>query len=49
MIRQKDYLTDHEFRVKMQELLHPDDGSYLFVDPISCDQANLWFYEEFKK
>lgn len=49
MIRQKDYLTDHEFRVKMQELLHPDDGGYLFVDPISCDQANLWFYKEFKK
>ena len=49
MIRQKNYLTDHEFRVKMQELMHPDDGSYLFVDPISCDQANLWFYERFKQ
>ena len=48
-VRQKDYLTDHEFRVKMQKLMHPDDGSYLFVDPITCEQANLWFYEEFKK
>ena len=49
ILRQKNYLTDLEFRVKMQDLMHPDDGSYLFVDPITCEQANLWFYEEFKK
>lgn len=49
ILRQKNYLTDLEFRVKMQDLMHPDDGSYLFVDPITCEQANLWFYEKFKQ
>lgn len=45
-IRQEhDYLTDQEFRVKVQDLMHPTDD-YLFVDPITCEQANLWFYNK---
>lgn len=45
-IRQEhDYLTDQEFRVKVQKLMHPTDD-YLFVDPITCEQGNLWFYNK---
>ena len=43
--QERDYLTDQEFRVKVQDLMHPTDD-YLFVDPITCEQANLWFYKK---
>lgn len=43
--QEHDYLTDQEFRVKVQDLMHPADD-YLFVDPITCEQANLWFYNK---
>lgn len=41
----KDYLTAAEFAEKVQELMHPGD-SYLFEDPISCEQENFWFYNK---
>lgn len=41
----KDYLTAVEFTEKVQELMHPGD-SYLFEDPISCEQENFWFYNK---
>lgn len=42
-------LTGDEFAEKVQKLFHPDDGGYLFADPISWDQANYWFYDKIKK
>ena len=47
--RSKGYLTAEEFTEKIQDLMHPDKNSYLFVDPISCEQANMWFYETLVK
>ena len=44
--RNKGYLTAEEFTEKVQDLMHPDKDSYLFVDPISCEQANMWFYNK---
>lgn len=44
--RSKGYLTAEEFTEKVQDLVHPDKNSYLFVDPISCEQANKWFYDK---
>lgn len=44
--RSKGYLTAEEFTDKVQDLMHPDKDSYLFVDPISCEQANKWFYDK---
>ena len=44
--RSKGYLTAEEFTEKVQDLMHPDKSSYLFVDPISCEQANMWFYNK---
>lgn len=43
--RNKGYLTAEEFTNKVQDLMHPSDD-YLFVDPISCEQANKWFYDK---
>ena len=47
--RSKGYLTAEEFTNKVQDLMHPDKDSYLFVDPISGEQANMWFYETLVK
>lgn len=44
--RSKGYLTAAEFTEKVQDLMHPDKNSYLFVDPISGEQANMWFYNK---
>lgn len=44
--RSKGYLTAEEFTDKVQDLMHPDKDSYLFVDPISGEQANKWFYDK---
>ena len=44
--RSKGYLTAEEFTNKVQDLMHPDKNSYLFVDPISGEQANKWFYDK---
>lgn len=44
--RNKGYLTAEEFTEQVQDLMHPDKDSYLFVDPISCEQANMWFYNK---
>ena len=44
--RNKGYMTAEEFTDKVQDLMHPDKDSYLFVDPISCEQANKWFYDK---
>lgn len=44
--RSKGYLTAEEFTEKVQDLVHPDKNSYLFVDPISCDQTNKLFYDK---
>ena len=38
-------MTAEQFTEKVQDLMHPSDD-YLFVDPISCDQANKWFYDK---
>lgn len=43
--RNKGYLTAEEFTNKVQDLMHPSDD-YLFVDPISGEQANMWFYNK---
>ena len=42
-------LTGDEFDERGQVLLYPDDGGYLFADPISWEQANYWFYDKIKK
>lgn len=47
--RDKGFLTAEEFTEKIQDLMHPDKDSYLFVDPISCEQANMWFYKTLVK
>lgn len=39
--RSKGYLTAAEFTEKVQDLMHPDKNSYVSVDPISGEQANL--------
>lgn len=39
-------MSAEQFTEKVQDLMHPDKESYLFVDPISCDQANKWFYDK---
>lgn len=44
--RSKGYLTAEEFTAQVQDLMHPDKNSYLFVDPISGAQANKWFYDK---
>ena len=44
--RNKGYMTAEEFTEQVQDLMHPDKDSYLFVDPISCEQANKWFYDK---
>ena len=44
--RNKGYMTAEEFTDKVQDLMHPDKDSYLFVYPISCEQANKWFYDK---
>ena len=44
--RSKGYLTVEEFTEKVQDLMHPDKNSYLFVDPITGEQANKWFYDK---
>ena len=44
--RSKGYLTAEEFTEQVQDLMHPDKDSYLFVDPISGEQANKWFYDK---
>ena len=38
-------MTAEQFTEKVQDLMHPDNDSYLFVDPISSEQANKWFYD----
>lgn len=44
--RNKGYMTAEEFTEQVQDLMHPDKYSYLFVDPISSEQANKWFYDK---
>lgn len=44
--RNKGYMTAEEFTEQVQDLMHPDMYSYLFVDPISSEQANKWFYDK---
>lgn len=44
--RSKGYLTAEEFTEQVQDLMHPDKDSYLFVDPISGEQANKLFYDK---
>ena len=44
--RNKGYMTAEEFTDQVQDLMHPDKDSYLFVDPISGEQANKWFYDK---
>lgn len=38
-------MTAETFANKVQDLMHPSDD-YLFVDPISGEQANMWFYNK---
>lgn len=38
-------MTAETFTNKVQDLMHPSDD-YLFVDPISGEQANMWFYNK---
>lgn len=38
-------MTAETFANKIQDLMHPSDD-YLFVDPISGEQANMWFYNK---
>jgi hypothetical protein len=38
-------MTAETFANKVQDLMHPGDD-YLFVDPISGEQANMWFYNK---
>lgn len=38
-------MTAETFANKIQDLMHPGDD-YLFVDPISGEQANMWFYNK---